>query len=127
MTWRFRYIMKRSSLLAIEIPYTAMARGFGIYYKIMFSSGFFFVLFLLFTKIFLKSARPIISKQVKPREERNKIASLKFAFFSLLRHNFESLRPRSKVLNISMNNTEHLFSAKCSENLTTLLSFVHPC
>ena len=37
------------------------------------------------------------------------------------------LRPRSNVLNISLNNTEHLLSAKCSERLTTLLSLVHPC
>ena len=39
----------------------------------------------------------------------------------------ERLRPRSNVLNISLNNTEHLLSAKCSERLTALLSFVHPC
>ena len=39
----------------------------------------------------------------------------------------DNIRPRSKVLNISLNNTEHLLSAKCSERLTTLLSFVHPC
>ena len=37
------------------------------------------------------------------------------------------IRPRSNVLNISLNNTEHLLSAKCSERLTTLLSLVHPC
>ena len=37
------------------------------------------------------------------------------------------IRPRSNVLNILLNNTEHLLSAKCSERLTTLLSLVHPC
>ena len=38
-----------------------------------------------------------------------------------------SIRPRSNVLNISRNNTEHLLSATCSMRLTTLLSRVHPC
>ena len=40
---------------------------------------------------------------------------------------FSPVRPRSNVLNISLNNTEHLLSAKCSERLTALLSFVRPC
>ena len=37
------------------------------------------------------------------------------------------VRPRSNVLNISLNSTEYLLSVKCSERLTTLLSLVHPC
>ena len=37
------------------------------------------------------------------------------------------IRSRSNVLNITLNNTEHLLSAKCSERLTILFSLVHPC
>ena len=42
-------------------------------------------------------------------------------------NDYNRVRPRSNVLNISLNNTGHLLSAKCSERLTTLLCLVHPC
>ena len=32
-----------------------------------------------------------------------------------------------KNKNISLNNTEHFLSAKCSERLTNMLSLVHSC
>ena len=61
------------------------------------------------------------------RSERGQEKSACRVSFVLVLHVKIAVRPRSNKLNISLNNTEHLLSAECSERLTTLLSLVHPC